>query len=335
MSKTATDAAQSAGLAPAKPTSQRGETAVHPDAAHAVVVAGRTVDLHTIQSGGIDRDYLLYAPSTSPTVGPRPLVVELHGSGLSAEQQMRCSGFLSLAQEHGFLVAAAQAVIPLQLFKDYPPGFAWNVPGVPLVNQEQTVCDLPDDIRFIRDLIADVRSRLLIDPRCIYVAGYSGGGRLASYLAFLLRDVVAAVGTVSGLRIPAIDVHCAPCPIIAFHGQLDQLNAFDGGADDRWREPVIDTATYLASAQGCTGPAIVENDRGISKWSFQDESGIPKLVQYAIASGNHSWPGSVDPEHRAMFGETPGEVNATRAIWQFFSSTKDPRHRERSRTPGR
>jgi polyhydroxybutyrate depolymerase len=181
-------------------------------------------------------------------------VLELHVSGLSAQQQMRCSGFHSLAEEQGFVVAAPRAAIPLQLFKDHPPGFAWNVPGVPLVHQEQTVRDMPDDIRFIRDLIVDIRSRMSIDPGRIYVAGFSGGGRLASYLAFLLRDIVAAIGTVSGLRIPAIDAPYAPCPIIAFHGRLDRLNPFDGGAGDRWREPVIDTADYLASLQGCIRP---------------------------------------------------------------------------------
>jgi poly(3-hydroxybutyrate) depolymerase len=176
-------------------------------------------------------------------------VVELHGSGLSAEQQICCSGFHSLAEQHGFVVATARAVIPLQLSEDYPPGYAWNVPGVPLVRQRQTTCVMPDDIGFIRDLIGDVRSRLPIDQGRVYVVGFSGGGRLASYLAFLLSDIVAAIGTVSGLRILAIDTHCAPCPIIAFHGELDQLNPFDGGAGDRWREPVVETTKYLALAQ--------------------------------------------------------------------------------------
>lgn len=326
MSKTEHTAVQDSKFAPPKPGAQSCETPVKIDHASTVAVAGRTVDLHTIQSNGIDRDYLLYAPSTWSPVGPRPLVVELHGSGLSAEQQMRCSGFHSLAQEHSFVVAAARAAIPLQLFEDYPPGFAWNVPGVPLVHQEQTVCDMPDDIRFVRDLIVDVRSRLPIDPGRVYVAGFSGGGRLASYLAFLLSDIVAAVGTVSGLRIPAIDTHFAPCPIIAFHGQLDRLNPLDGGAGDRWREPVIDTATYLALKLGCTRPPIIENDGRVTKWSFQNDRGVLRLVQYVIASGNHSWPGSVDPEHRDMFGETAIEVDATRAIWQFFSSAEGPRN---------
>jgi polyhydroxybutyrate depolymerase len=325
MSKTESSEEQNMGPGPAKSVAQPGQTSVHIDPSDAVI-AGKMVDLRTIQSSGIDRDYLLYVPSTLVPAGPYPLVVELHGSGLSAEQQMRCSGFHSLAQEHGFVVAAARAVIPLQLFKEYPTGFAWNVPGVPLVHREQKVSNMPNDIEFIRDLIADVRSRLPIDAERVYVAGFSGGGRLASHLAFLLRDIVAAIGTVSGLRIPTIDTHGAPCPIIAFHGLLDRLNPFEGGAGDRWREPVMSTATYLALTQGCRRPPVMESGRGVTKWSFQDDRGVPRLVQYAIADGNHSWPGSVDPEHLDMFGETAMQVDATRAIWEFFSSAEGQRN---------
>jgi polyhydroxybutyrate depolymerase len=314
------DVGQNAEVAPHQSVAQQGDADSRFELARAVVVANRMAESHTVQSNGISRDYLLYAPPPQPTSGPRPLVVELHGSGLSAEQQMRSSGFLSMAQEHDFVVAAAQALIPLRLFDDFPPGFAWNVPGVPLVHQKQAASHLPDDIRFIRDLIADVGCRLAIDPARVYVVGFSGGGRLASYLAFLLSDIVAGIGAVSGLRIPAINVCNAPCPIIAFHGQMDQLNPFDGGPDARWREPVLDTATYLAVAQGCTSSPNIENDHGITKLSFQDDLGASRLVQYVINTGNHSWPGSVDSEHRVMFGEPAMAVNATREIWQFFSS---------------
>src|SRR5689334_17322190 len=83
-------AAQSAALA-------RASTS-----ACAIAAASGVSEQH-LTSGGRDRSYRLFVPPSYDGRTPLPLVLELHGSGGTAEGQAQTSRFTELAAREGFL----------------------------------------------------------------------------------------------------------------------------------------------------------------------------------------------------------------------------------------
>ena len=85
------------------------------------------------------------------------------------------------------------------------------------------------DMVFIGDLLDEANRTLCIDERRVYVSGYSNGAFMASAIACVYADRVAAVAPVAGIRaVPG----CAPAravPVVAFHGTADEWLSFAGG----------------------------------------------------------------------------------------------------------
>ncbi len=236
-----------------------------------------------------------------------PLVLELHGSGLDGLAQLRTSGLYRTASRRGFAVAAPDAAIPLRLSPDVPAGFAWNVPGVPLVDGSPSDHG-PDDVAFLGELVT------AIAPSKLYVAGFSGGARLASLLAFELD--VWGLATVAGLRLPAVTTRPPPATI-AFHGDRDLINPIGGGAGPRWAEGVEATLAAFATRFGWG-----RGDQRVSPHVHRTVMGAPhdaRFVQYVIEGGLHVWPGTHDPEHLRAFGPTTDELDASEVIWDYFT----------------
>src|SRR5580693_9964827 len=93
-----------------------------------------------LKSGGRQRSYRLFVPAAYNGNTLLPLVLNLHGSGGTAEGQARTSGFEDVAAREGFAVASLQA-----------DAGRWNVP----VKE-----DRPDDVAYVSDVIDDVASQL-------------------------------------------------------------------------------------------------------------------------------------------------------------------------------
>ena len=168
---------------------------------------------HDVEIGGRRRRYRLHAPDLrDPATAAGGLVIELHGSGFTPEAQMAVSGFAALADHLGFRVVAPEAAIPFHYAGQAAPGFAWHVPGVPLFGQTRVGGDWPDDLAFLISLI----EALARDDEPVFVAGFSGGGRLAAHLAFRLGDRIGAIGTVAGLVLPPDDGRALPPPWFSF-----------------------------------------------------------------------------------------------------------------------
>ncbi|MDO5948168.1 hypothetical protein NUV28_12255 [Burkholderia cenocepacia] len=282
----------------------------------------KTLTVSLAVQGG-EREYLLRLPALSV---PRrdAVVIELHGSGLCAERQLRTSGLHGLAYHEGVIIAAPQAVMPLHLLDGWPAGTAWNIPGVPLVNQRDVSKTGPDEQAFILALLDDLLTRFVPPKALVFLVGYSGGARLASYLAHTLPGRFAAIATVSGLRNPCVEPIGILPPIIAFHGRKDPINPFDGGVGPRWNASVLDTANTLAQLRGCPASiSVTENCIGGTRIIFRDLHRRTQLVQYVLDEGNHGWPGSRDPEHVGMFGAVSASVDASQRIWDFFATIYD------------
>lgn len=166
--------------------------------AASVPVSARSLD-GQLRSGGLTRDYQLYVPPSYTSGQAWPLVISLHGFAEPASHLREISHWNALAEREGFLVA-------------YPSGT-----GTPLSWRTYTAGTqaLSRDTQFISDLIAQLARDYRLDPRRIYVNGFSNGGGMGDLLSCELSEQVAALGSVSGAiccpRISAVPRARCPC----------------------------------------------------------------------------------------------------------------------------
>ncbi|MEX0750934.1 MAG: PHB depolymerase family esterase [Dehalococcoidia bacterium] len=258
---------------------------------------------HVMQSGGLQRTYVLHLPPTYDGATPLPLILNLHGFGSNGRQQAAYSRFPVLADSEGFIVVSPDgAGSPQQ----------WNI---------RRDGNLPDDVAFVRALLDELESELCVDGERLFVAGMSNGAAFAQQLACAMPGRFAAVGAVTALVYPIACASDLPIAVIGFHGTEDVCVPYYGGAvtcgSARGQvRPVEDSAQDWARHNGCNldperaRPA--EHVRTIAYSECDDETAV---VLFAIEGGGHTWPGSVAV---GRLGATTQEIDATQQIWQFF-----------------
>ena len=132
--------------------------------------ADEKVSKETLESKGRQRTYYLLAPPSAKP--PAPLVVLLHGSGQNG--LLMLESWKALAEAEGLVLAAPDSADPR----------GWGIPQ-----------DGPD---FIRDLVEALRRRHAVDPRRVYLFGYSAGAVFALSLALMESEYFAASAVYAG-----------------------------------------------------------------------------------------------------------------------------------------
>jgi polyhydroxybutyrate depolymerase len=267
-----------------------------------------------ISVGGQDRIILVHLPAGAE--GPVPLVINLHGSRFTAGQQETFSGMDATADAYGFIVAYPQAAIPSG------HGFEWHVPGQPLFGGRAAPPDAPDDVKFIAAAVAAITRRASVDPKRVFVTGFSGGARMASQVACDLSETFAAAAAVGGLRFPSPCGARRAVPIVAFHGTADPVNPFEGANAPTWTYGVREAAEQWAAHDKCAGP-IAESTPGPSVHrtrytACRDAAGVEL---YAIDEAGHEWPGGppMPDSVTTPLGPQTNAVDANAVIWRFFA----------------
>ncbi len=272
----------------------------------------------SVAVGSDDRSFLLHIPAARPrtplgVARAFPLVILLHGSGASGETVRHQSGMDHLADSLRFVVAYPNGSHAILGF-----GSDWNAGSCCGAAARDGV----DDIGFIRALIREVAGHLRVDPRRIYVAGFSDGGRMAYRVACELSPVVAAIGVASG---SLKDEHCAPSqpvPVIAFHGTGDQDVPYaDSALTAKPAKAPAGAASLPPSIQfwstidRCTGVVVRREAPHVTRATFRPCAGA-EVVLYTIEEGLHAWPGG---EKDGSDGQEPTtEVKASEIMMQFF-----------------
>jgi polyhydroxybutyrate depolymerase len=268
--------------------------------------------------------------------GELPLVFDLHGSGGNGRQQALHSGLSAQADRHGFILANTNGGIA---DSDSPADkFYWHVPGVPLFDNLQMPANAADDVQFFRDAIPQLGLRVCIDLRRIYVAGFSGGGRMASALACELSDRIAAIAPVAGLRagvpsagdfkVPDTST-CQPhraISIMTFHGVRDPTNRFDGDGTPRWGYGVPVALERWRRLNGCRGdPSAQEVSAHVTTVTYLGCRDGAELLLYRTDApiehgGGHIWPhpGTAEQAFAAAL-EQVDQLDASALIWEFFA----------------
>jgi polyhydroxybutyrate depolymerase len=273
---------------------------------------------HSISVGSSTRTFLLHVPAIRRRnrlgipIG-YPLVILLHGSGADGETVRRQSRLDVLADSLRFAVAYPNGSSPLLGLRS-----DWNA-GRCCGNAARSNVD---DVAFVRGIIAEVSRRLAIDPRRVFVAGFSDGGRMAYRVACEMSSTVAAIGVVSG---SLVDDHCfptRPVPVIAFHGTSDPEVPYRDSAFTLSSAPVAAAAAALPPAirfwsamDRCSGLTLRREAPSITRATFTPCAGAD-VVLYTVEGGLHAWPGG---EKDGSDGQQPTtELRATNVMVQFF-----------------
>lgn len=280
-----------------------------------------------LTSGGVSRPFLLYVPASYDGHTPIPVVINGHGSTSDGQEHLSYSAMMPVADEHGFAIAAPTGAV------EFTRGYIWNFPGFPLYGgSELAPAGTPDDDQMIRDLISELPEEICTDLSRIYATGFSAGGRMASRLACANAELVAAIGAVGGLRAgPEPDAaNCTPSrpvPVIAFHGDADPINRFEGGTGTttNFGYGVEVAVEQWASINGCDSTAEVEAlTPTVDRARYENCEGGSEVVFHTIKGGGHTWPGSGFPLPADQFGETDMSINASELMWEFFESHQLP-----------
>lgn len=253
----------------------------------------------TLESGGLERSYILWVPESYSGSEPRPALFTFHGRGSNKEQQIVYSGFTVRAQEEDVLVVAPDAVgSPMQ----------WSPYG------RMTEAD---DAAFVDDLIEDLGQVACVDTTRLWATGMSSGGFMTSSLACARPDTFAAFGPVAMTAFN--DGQCAstrPVPMIAFHGTDDGVVSIDGIAG----KSIPSTLEQWAEHNGCDPEP--EEERIGSEVIRRHWTGCEATTEfYVVEGGGHTWPGAIEI---AALGYTTKDVSATDVLWELFLDSQLP-----------
>ena len=279
--------------------------------ASSALAADHRPETRKIESGGERRSYLLYVPSR---VAPAPaLVLVLHGrdgSPAGIRQRTRAA-FDQLADQEGFLVA-------------YPSALhgAWNT-------GHQYARSNADDVGFLTALIDQLIAEYKVDPRRVYVTGFSNGGGMAYWLACASSNRIAALAPVSGglalARMqPCADVSKRPIPLLIIHGTADPINRFADGELEGNLQYWIRRNGCGLTPQGSYLPQKRPAGSRTHVLSYADCAAGANVKLYALEGCGHHWPGGDEPGNSLRAGPHCESFDGAKIIWEFFTSTPTP-----------
>jgi polyhydroxybutyrate depolymerase len=239
---------------------------------------------------GQSRAYMVERAAAS---GPRPTIIMLHGAGGSAAREAQFSPLARLGPQQGYAA----------VFPDGRGG-RWNFhpPG------KETAVDaeffrqyggMPDDVAFIKLLVADLIRRGISDPRRVHLVGLSLGGVMALRMACINAEMFAAIGLLISAMADVNGTDCRPAkplPALILNGTGDQLIPYGGGRTIRgdmvW--PAERLVAFFRRLNGCSEPVLTS-----AVWSAQPQSidvefsgrcvGGP-VAFYRVAGGGHTVP---------------------------------------------
>lgn len=264
------------------------------------------IDFESFEHNDITRQYIVHTPPDFDVAQSLPLVINMHGNGSNAGQQIFYSQMNNVADTSNFVVV-------------YPDGIdnAWNIAGGGGVNESI------DDVDFLSQLIDTLHINYNIDLNRVYSTGMSLGGFMTFRLACQLDNKVAAFASVTGSMSNGLFDECTPSrplPILQIHGTDDDTVPYDGSIFGASMDEIVDfwttanncddmpTTTDLPDIDPADGSTI-----SIIDYNNCDNNG--RMTLYRIDGGTHTWAGSA-----LDLGGTNYDIHASREIWNFFKN---------------
>ena len=281
-----------------------------------------------LQHNGLEREYFVFLPSSYDGRRRHPVVLFMHGYGGTATgtEAEVTQGLNRYAEKFGYVVVYPQST---WFMAGSRPAERWEVtswnhvsdgfdkgPDGPICAADAETFPCPpecgscgkcgwsschDDIGFLRRLVSQVVADLAIEPREIFVSGFSNGAQMANRIACAASELFAGVALVSGTLERGFE--CTPqrrLPLLQINGGRDTVNPYDGSRS---------AAGYFYADRGSVSEHWNEGEACATEQRVWESPTIMNRdVQCAVACGdtsypsinclwplgNHRWPGTAD-----------------------------------------
>lgn len=247
----------------------------------------------TIYHDGLDREYILYVPSSYDGNSSVPMVLNFHGYGGTATNFIQDADMRQQAEADTFILV-------------YPQGSClegsshWNACPNGGDNKSST-----DDLGFIETLIDHLDANYNIDEERVYAVGYSNGGMMAYGLANYRSEKIAAVGSVSGTMLDCIGPTSHPMPVIHLHGTSDGVLPYNGGSDFNSAQFVLN---HWINFNNTNSAPITNSSGSIDHYLYDQGDSSVSVEHYKYNGGGHDW-----------FSSTYQGKTTSQLVWDFFS----------------
>lgn len=274
---------------------------------------------YTFKFNPSTREYLLHLPSGYKDSNSYPLVIALHGFGDHPRFIEQYSGLSRLSDKEKFIV-----VYPYGLQNTKTKKFSWN--GGSCCGEAFNKKN--DDVSFINQLVDQLIKKYNIDPKRIYLTGFSNGGLLTYRIAAQTPEKYAAFAIVSGSiggKVKANDPYFSlpkaktSVPILIMHGKNDNLIPYQGGLNKDKSAAFTsfrDSVDFWVNNNQANKKDTIENEKLILE-KYESEDSSKNIEAYTIKDGGHAWFGSIMEYNKVLSGKS---VPATKIIWDFFKS---------------
>lgn len=248
------------------------------------------------------RQFTIYTSSKIKDKDSVPLLLNFHGSGMTAIEHMLYTQTNKLAEEKGFIVA-------------YPQGINndWNV------GFEQDYDNGTKDVEFIRVLLEKLQKHYPIDKTKIYATGLSRGGffiqRLVAELPQTIKGFVS-VGAPMPTEVQNRMQSQEEIKAMYVHGTEDNIVSRDGKADAYLS--VEECVSYWKSRNNIQiQPQIKTIDTANDGTSVTLlDYGTVEEIQ--IENGGHTWP-DADPFNVGFpLGKTTQDIEFNKLLYNFL-----------------
>ncbi len=279
-----------------------------------------------IQSGGYDREYLLYFPSSYPAKKPQGIIVCLHGFNRTMEDFFDQYPIAPVADSLNLVVLAPQA-LPEQdpavieeaesltaLGIDIPLNAVWGcglrVKATWVVTLLDTELNaLVDDTGFIRQIFDKTISDYAISPDNLFLFGTSMGGFMSYQYAMINGDSLGGFVSVCGsmgtaiepgsenLRTPLCDFHSVDDEVVPYSGTLTYDMGFMGKVKVSLCQPKESVIDYWVKKNHTVTDPVMENvnyylstnDKTVEKLTWPNPDGKNEVVHYRIHHASHEY----------------------------------------------
>ena len=241
----------------------------------------------------LERSYYVYEPD-NPTTAPLPVIINFHGYGGTIDNYIQEADLRPLVNTKNVIVV-------------YPQGSCLE--GVPHWNAELPGPDnksTTDDLGFVEALIGQLSEDYHIDLDRVYACGYSNGGMMAYALACYNSNLIAAIGSMSGVMLDTSE-SCVPnkaISLIKIHGTDDGIIPYFG--DNDWNA-VNDAINFWVNNNNTNSAPELNTIGNIARYQYLNGTDGTRVSHYKILEGEHYW----------IDFEFAGDDTAT-LLWNFF-----------------
>ena len=275
---------------------------------------------------GVRRHYFLHVPAGYNPEKKLPLVIVIHGAFSTPRQMEKQSGFSTVSDREGFLVAYPSGAFGIFGFLKH-----WNAGHCCGKAAKNNI----DDVGFLLRVIDDIQNGFNIDTNRIYMVGFSNGGMLAYRFAAEHTDrlaasasLAAALGGRASSEMPLWKTPRpkSPLPIIVFHAKDDPSVPYEGGTSpqkggEREYISVADSIDFWVKNNRCESKPEVKNlfRNRITKYEWKDNNHGNDIYLYTIDRWGHKWPGKFYTDRLEENDPLKG-FSAADVIWDFFKN---------------